>query len=404
MQDAVGLGEPDRPQHDRLGLVRPPGHSASLGQPRRRWQLRAVPRAPPGDADLVDRRAAALARLAAASVDLELVLHRRRCRRPGGGSRASVEPCRAIPCSQRRPHARGAAPSPRRHRARQPGAADGCARARAPRRRRCSRRRRRCAGRGSPPSRAPADRRASRRGRARGTSRRAARADAGVDVRIDLGRLEQQPRAEPPHVAVGDLRSVVQRDNGTAVQIVVGRGRRAGQRRLPSSGGGSGARAPTRTGRSGTSRGDRPRHALALELARDLDAVERAGQPRIGDLDTVEPASLERRREPARGRSRPRAARASSASRRLRGAPERRRGARVARARMPRAPPRPQPRRPSSVRAWTSAITSALPRRARRASRDDDADGVVDLVLLGAAACAEVDGGIPDADRAQRAT
>ena len=43
--------------------------------PRRRaLAVRAVPRAAAGDADLVDRRAAAVARLAAPAVDLELVL------------------------------------------------------------------------------------------------------------------------------------------------------------------------------------------------------------------------------------------------------------------------------------------------------------------------------------------
>ena len=34
-------------------------------------------------------------------------------------------------------------------------------------------------------------------------------ADARVDVRVDLGRLEQQPRAEAADVAVGDVRPVV---------------------------------------------------------------------------------------------------------------------------------------------------------------------------------------------------
>ena len=34
-------------------------------------------------------------------------------------------------------------------------------------------------------------------------------ADPRVEVRLELARLEQQPRAEPPHVAIGDVRSVV---------------------------------------------------------------------------------------------------------------------------------------------------------------------------------------------------
>ena len=45
---------------------------AALAEP---LAARAVPRAAPRDADLVDRRAAALARLACPAVDLELVLH-----------------------------------------------------------------------------------------------------------------------------------------------------------------------------------------------------------------------------------------------------------------------------------------------------------------------------------------
>jgi hypothetical protein len=39
--------------------------------------------------------------------------------------------------------------------------------------------------------------------------------------------------------------------------------------------------------------------ALALQLGRDLDAVERARQPRIGDLDAFEGAAHEHRLEPA---------------------------------------------------------------------------------------------------------
>ena len=53
---------------------------------RRLLQLagRAVPGAAAGDAILLDRRAAAVARLAGAAVDLELVLHR--ARRPSGSA------------------------------------------------------------------------------------------------------------------------------------------------------------------------------------------------------------------------------------------------------------------------------------------------------------------------------
>ena len=35
------------------------------------------------------------------------------------------------------------------------------------------------------------------------------RAEPLVEVRIELARLEEQPRAEPSHVAIGDVRPVV---------------------------------------------------------------------------------------------------------------------------------------------------------------------------------------------------
>ena len=41
------------------------------------------------------------------------------------------------------------------------------------------------------------------------------------------------------------------------------------------------------------------RDALALQFGRDHDPVERARQPRIGDLDTLEGAAHEHRLEPA---------------------------------------------------------------------------------------------------------
>ena len=71
MKDPIGLREAHRAQDDRLRLVRPGSHAVTLET----LAAGAVPRAPSGDADLVDRRAAALARLTAASVHLELVLH-----------------------------------------------------------------------------------------------------------------------------------------------------------------------------------------------------------------------------------------------------------------------------------------------------------------------------------------
>ena len=44
------------------------------------------------------------------------------------------------------------------------------------------------------------------------------RAELGVEVRVDLARLEEQPGAEPAHVAVEDPGLVVQREHGTGVR------------------------------------------------------------------------------------------------------------------------------------------------------------------------------------------
>ena len=70
------------------------------GRPRRRARrltlqaltVRAVPRAATGGADLVDRRSAALTRLAFAAVDAEAVLHAAARHRPGSSSRAGSRP------------------------------------------------------------------------------------------------------------------------------------------------------------------------------------------------------------------------------------------------------------------------------------------------------------------------
>src|SRR6185436_4099404 len=62
------------------------------------------------------------------------------------------------------------------------------------------------------------------------------RAEADGEIRLDLVRFEQQPRAEAADVPVRDVRSVVQTDNGASVRILlepsVGR-RRAERSRHP---------------------------------------------------------------------------------------------------------------------------------------------------------------------------
>ena len=144
MQDPVGLGEAQRAEDDRLGLVRAAhrrslGGAAACGSRGESWQRGQyhVPR--PATADLLDRRAAAVARLAAAAVHLELVLHPAR---PAVGKRVVAER-RALPCDPELERVADRAverAAPRSARGSAPRAADGCGRARAPRPRRCSRR------------------------------------------------------------------------------------------------------------------------------------------------------------------------------------------------------------------------------------------------------------------------
>ena len=45
------------------------------------------------------------------------------------------------------------------------------------------------------------------------------RADTCIQIRLELSGLEQKPGAEPPDIAVGDVRSVVQSDNRTTMRV-----------------------------------------------------------------------------------------------------------------------------------------------------------------------------------------
>ncbi len=67
-------------------------------------------------------------------------------------------------------------------------------------------------------ARRPASRFASHAAVKRGPSGSDAEPDA--QVRIELARLEQPPRAEAAHVAVGEPAAVVERDRGPRVRVV----------------------------------------------------------------------------------------------------------------------------------------------------------------------------------------
>ena len=131
--------------------VSPSGSPPSVSARRRSEQLaaRAERRRAAADDDPLERRPAPVARLAAATVGAELVLHR-----PVGavGKRvvAQRRPLALDPACGGRAGPSGAAAPARRRRGSLPGGVDAAARTRGPRRRRCSRARRPSAGRAAP--------------------------------------------------------------------------------------------------------------------------------------------------------------------------------------------------------------------------------------------------------------
>src|SRR5215208_2626293 len=169
---------------------------------------RAVPRAAAGGADLLDRRPAPVARLAGAPVDLELALH------------SSPRPIRQRVVAQRRPLAsnsvleRTADRAVERAQLLRREVARGCQwmNTRTPKR---------LvgvdvadSGNGTLVEDRSLDRRPPRRKPRREVARAERRverlaADSSVDVRVQLGRIEHEPRAEASDVAIGDVRSVV---------------------------------------------------------------------------------------------------------------------------------------------------------------------------------------------------
>ena len=135
----------------------------------------------------------------------------------------------------------------------------------------------------------------------RGGEARPERLDAEPDaqVRIELAGLEQPPRAEAAHVAVGEPAAVVERDRGPRVRVV---GRAVGEERA--------GHAQMREQRAAALEADDQvlaapldgGDALALELGRDLARVVRRGQPVVADLDLLEPSPLEDGRKPGANR------------------------------------------------------------------------------------------------------
>src|SRR4051794_18134656 len=113
-------------------------------------------------------------------------------------------------------------------------------------------------------------------------------AEAPAEIVGDLVGLEQMPRAEAAHVAVGDVGTVIQLDNRAPVRILAepavgGMAQAAGHAQM------------NQQHTAGLETDDQVlpaplerRDALALELGRDRHRLERADEPRIADLDALE--------------------------------------------------------------------------------------------------------------------
>ena len=229
-------------------------------------------------------------------------------------------------------------------------------------------------------------------------------ADAGVDVRLDLVGLEQEPCAEAPDVAVGDREpsssSITARRCGSSASAPAPCSTDPVMRRWISSARPDSKRTIKYLPRRSTTRRARPRARARPR------PVQRARQARVVDRDALEAAALEHRRQPpANGLDlgqlghRRHGSRAGSADdleqdRTLV-------GRHVGRARTPRAL-RARRLGVSSVRAWTSAngspSSTRSPRFARRRSRPSGR-----RVLLRASPRPEMHGRVADPDRAQLA-
>ena len=120
--------------------------------------------------------------------------------------------------------------------------------------------------------------------------------EARPEVRLELARLEQQPRAETPDVPVGDLAAVVERQQRAPVSIA---GERAGPQRA--------RHAEVDQQRPARREADDQilpapvdvLDALAGELRGNEERILGPSQPDVADLDVLEPSALECRRDRA---------------------------------------------------------------------------------------------------------
>ena len=117
-------------------------------------------------------------------------------------------------------------------------------------------------------------------------------AEARREVRVELAGLEEQPRSEAAHIAVGDVGAVVEPDERPPVGIVLEPVHAVAEA--------SGHPQMDQENAVGLEPEDQilaapldGRHALALQLRGDRVGVIRPHEPRIGDLDAVEPTSGE---------------------------------------------------------------------------------------------------------------
>ena len=121
-------------------------------------------------------------------------------------------------------------------------------------------------------------------------------AEARAEVRLELARLEQQPGAEAPDIAVGDLAAVVERQQRAPVWVACERicPQRAGHAEVDQQ------RAARReTDDQVLAAAIDVLDTLADQLRRDEERVLGPGQADVADLDVLEPPALERRRDRA---------------------------------------------------------------------------------------------------------
>src|SRR5215213_9092414 len=120
-------------------------------------------------------------------------------------------------------------------------------------------------------------------------------AEPRTEIRLELAGLEQQPRAETADVAVADLGAVVETQQRSDVRAADGIAQEAAGHAEVDQERASGREADDQVLAAPVDAVD----ALAGQLGRDLERVVRAREPDVVDLDVLEPATLQRRRDRA---------------------------------------------------------------------------------------------------------